>query len=73
MSSGSNLTTAEQVEATIGRAAESGSAPYFYECLLELVRRPAADDPGYPQWRASIAAEMELGRAIFYCGKPAAD
>src|SRR4051812_8383526 len=45
--------------ASLREAAESGSAPYFYECLLELARRPAADDPSYPQWRASIAADME--------------
>ncbi|MEV6931629.1 hypothetical protein AB0M46_45045 [Dactylosporangium sp. NPDC051485] len=61
-----------QLCGTLREAADSGSAPYFFECLLELARRPAADDPGYPQWRASIAAEMEQGRAIYYCGRPVA-
>lgn len=55
---------------TLRVAADSGDAPYFYECLLGFARQPGPPDGEYEGWRAERAAAMEAGREISYCGRP---
>jgi hypothetical protein len=55
---------------SLREAADSQSAPYFYECLLVFVRRPVPFGPDYQKWRAARAAAMAMGKEIAYCGEP---
>ena len=55
---------------SLREAAESRSAPYFYESLLVFVRQPIAFGPDYQKWRADRAAAMAMGKEIAYCGEP---
>ena len=56
---------------SLREAADSRSAPYFYESLLVFVRQPIPFGPGYQAWRADRAAAMAMGKEIAYCGEPA--
>jgi hypothetical protein len=55
---------------SLREAADSRSAPYFYECLLAFVRQPIPFGPDYQKWRADRAAAMAMGKEIAYCGEP---
>lgn len=55
---------------TLREAAESPSAPYFYECFLSFSRAPLPPPGGYEAWRAEKASAMEKGFEISYCGRP---
>jgi hypothetical protein len=55
---------------SLREAADSGSAPYFYEGLLDFAHRPIPFGAGYEHWRAERAAAMAADREIYYCGKP---
>ena len=66
----------EPVSATLCRtlreAATSEDAPYFYEGLLSLGRTAISFGDNYPTWRAQVAAEMQAGKYLYYCGTPGA-
>ena len=51
-------------------AADSQSAPYFYESLLAFARQPIPFGPDYQKWRADRAAAMAIGKEVAYCGEP---
>jgi hypothetical protein len=55
---------------SLREAAESNSAPYFYESLLVFARQPIPIGPDYQQWRAERATAMAEGKEIVYCGEP---
>jgi hypothetical protein len=57
---------------TLRDAADSGDAPYFYECFLGFCRTPIPTGDDYEQWRAAKAEAMSQGMEIAYCGNPAA-
>jgi hypothetical protein len=54
---------------SLREAAESRSAPYFYESLLVFARQPIPFGPDYEQWRADRATAMALRKEIAYCGE----
>ncbi|HSR84892.1 MAG TPA: hypothetical protein VLM11_12000 [Streptosporangiaceae bacterium] len=56
---------------TLRQAADSGEAPYFYECFLAPASLPVPFAAEYAAWRAEKAREMAAGREIWYCGRPA--
>lgn len=51
-------------------AAESDSAPYFYEAYLSFAQEQIPFGDGYEDWRQERALAMESGKEIFYCGNP---
>jgi hypothetical protein len=53
---------------SLREAADSGSAPYFYECLLYFCWKPIPFGDHYEQWRSDREAAMEQGRDISFCG-----
>lgn len=55
---------------SLREAADSGSAPYFYESILVFARQPIPVGPDYQEWRADRAAAMAVGKEIAYCGEP---
>jgi hypothetical protein len=55
---------------SLREAAESKSAPYFYESLLVFARQPIPSGPDYQGWRAERATAMAQGSEIAYCGQP---
>ena len=55
---------------SLREAAESNSAPYFYEGLLRFCQRPIPFGDSYEQWRAQTAQAMADGKALYYCGTP---
>jgi hypothetical protein len=54
---------------TLRVAAESDTAPYFFECLRQF-SNPIPFGDGYDAWRVARAAAMEAGQEIAYCGQP---
>jgi hypothetical protein len=56
---------------TLREAADSGTAPYFYECFMTFARERIPFGDGYAAWRQERAAAMEAGKEIAYCGTPA--
>ena len=54
---------------SLREAADSRSAPYFYESLLVFARQPIPFGPDYQKWRAGRAAAMARGEEIAYCGE----
>jgi hypothetical protein len=55
---------------TLREAADSGDAPYFYECFLGFARQPIPSGEDYEEWRAERADAMSQGLEIAYCGNP---
>jgi hypothetical protein len=55
---------------TLREAADSDSAPYFYECFLYFAREPVPVNEAYESWRCEKDAAMKAGREIAYCGGP---
>jgi len=55
---------------SLKEAAESASAPYFFECLLAMQVDLANRGDDYSVWRAERAKNMDKGRDINYCGRP---
>jgi hypothetical protein len=51
-------------------AAESDSAPYFYEAYLSFAQERTPLGGGYEDWRQERARAMESGKEIYYCGNP---
>jgi hypothetical protein len=57
---------------SLREAADSSSAPYFFECLLMFSAQVPVGD-GYETWRKEREIAMEGGREIAYCGIPFPD
>lgn len=58
-----------RVCSALREAAESDSAPYFYDGLFDFAQHgPIPYGDGYEIWRAERAAAMEAGREIYDCG-----
>lgn len=55
---------------TLREAAESGEAPYFYECFFRFCQRPIPYGERYEEWRVAKAEAMQRGKEIAYCGTP---
>jgi hypothetical protein len=55
---------------SLREAADSQSAPCFYESLLVFARQPIPFGYDYQKWRADRAAAMAIGKEIAYCGEP---
>ena len=55
---------------TLREAADSSSAPYFYECYLVFARERIPFGDGYEEWRAQRMRRMQAGYEIAYCGQP---
>ena len=51
-------------------AAESDSAPYFYEAYLSFAQEQIPIGDGYEDWRQERALAMESGKESYYCGNP---
>jgi hypothetical protein len=57
--------------ASLREAADSPQAPYFYECFKQFCPTSRPRGRGYRRWRARTGAQMEHGKQIAYCGRPA--
>jgi hypothetical protein len=57
---------------TLREAADSPSAPYFYECYLSFCHQPVPYGDGYEAWRTATDEAMRAGMQISYCGRPVA-
>lgn len=44
--------------------------PYFYESLLRFAREPIPFGPDYEKWRSAKASAMEVGKELYYLGRP---
>jgi rod shape determining protein RodA len=55
---------------SVREAAESGSAPCFFESFLWFASRPIPFGGDYGAWRVERAEAMAAGREISYCGRP---
>lgn len=55
---------------SLREAADSDSAPYYYECLLRFSREPIPFGDGFEDWRHERAGAMERGDELAYCGSP---
>jgi hypothetical protein len=53
---------------TLREAADSGDAPYFYECLFAFSRRSIPFGPDYERWRQERHEAMVAGKEIADCG-----
>jgi hypothetical protein len=53
-------------------AADSDSAPYFYESLMRFSRDSIPFGSAYQTWRVQTSAAMNVGEHIAYCGDPEA-
>ncbi len=51
-------------------AADSGDAPYFYECFSAFCRRPIPFGSEYESWRRQRHQAMTAGKEIADCGAP---
>jgi hypothetical protein len=47
---------------------EARDAPYFYEGLLKMARRPIPFGRGYERWKTRMAAAIEAGNELVYLG-----
>jgi hypothetical protein len=65
---GGEPTTARLCD-TLREAADSASAPYFYECYLGFARQSIPYGDEYESWREQKADAMADGREIAYCGR----
>jgi len=67
---GSSHAQRARVCQSLREAADSRSAPYFYESLLVFARQRSPLGPDYRKWRGDRAAAMAMGKEIAYCGEP---